>query len=320
MKQFHLKVFPENSGLRLDAFVVSRIAEISRSQIKKLIEDGFVLVNGARQKPAKAVLSGDKVSVEVPPPKEAAAIPQNISLDVIYEDRDIIVVNKPAGMVVHPAAGHPDGTLVNALLAHCKDLSGIGGELKAGIVHRLDCGTSGCIIAAKNDTAHRSLSAQFKARTVQKIYLALVYGSMRTISGKFDAPIGRSTGDRKKMSGRTKKGRVAHTEWKVIKTLHGLSWLEIKLGTGRMHQIRVHFSEAGHPLVGDPVYGGNRRARELPEGEIKEAVRNFSRPALHAWKLEVDNPRTAKRMRFVAELSDDIKNLLLKISTKVSDT
>ncbi|MFH0800487.1 MAG: RluA family pseudouridine synthase [Pseudomonadota bacterium] len=300
-----------DAGMRLDAFVAKSVRGLSRSQAKRLIEDGCVLLNGASAKAARAVAAGDRVTVDVPPPSSPSAKPEDIPLDIIYEDGDIIVVAKPAGMVVHPAAGHPGGTLVNALLAHCGDLSGIGGELKPGIVHRLDMGTSGAIIAAKNDEAHRSLAAQFKARTVTKIYLALVFGAMRADSGSFDQPIGRSTGDRKKMSVHTRKGRASLTEWRVAERFGShLSWIEIELRTGRMHQIRVHFTEAGHPLVGDPLYGGVRKAGRVPAGPLHDAVADFPRPALHAWRLGIDHPKSGKRMEFVAPLPEDIEDLL----------
>lgn len=315
--KYTIEVSKETAGMRLDFFVAKSLKYLSRSRAKQLIEGGHVLINSKSAKAAKLLSAGDRVEVEIPPAVDTFAKPENIPLDIIYEDDDIVVVNKPAGMVVHPAAGHPDGTLVNALLYHCKNLSGIGGELKPGIVHRLDLGTSGAIIAAKNDGAHKNIAAQFKARTVTKIYLALVFGSMRTNNGKFDSVIGRSTGDRKRMSGRTKKGRAALTEWKVLERFGGdLSWLEIHLRTGRMHQIRVHFSESGHPLVGDPLYGGNRKALRISDGPMRDAVVNFSRPALHAWRLCIDHPKTGKRLEFTANLPTDIRGLLKNLSSR----
>ena len=306
-----MTVSPEDAGDRLDVFISKRVELLSRSRAKALIEGEVATVNGKSVKASYEIEEGDRIVVDVPPPVEPTAIPQDIPLDVIHEDSDIIVVNKPVGMVVHPAAGHPDGTLVNALLAHCKDLSGIGGELKAGIVHRLDVGTSGVIIAAKNDNAHASLGNQFKDRTVEKIYCALVMGQMKTDEGAFDEPLGRSKGDRKRISAHTSKGRIALTEWRVLERFGtALTWVEIALKTGRTHQIRVHFAEAGHPLAGDPLYGGDKKLKRLPAGELRELVSQLERPALHAWRLSIDHPRTGERMRFEAPLPDDLENLL----------
>jgi 23S rRNA pseudouridine1911/1915/1917 synthase len=301
----------EIAGTRLDLFVAARVDGLSRSQAKRLIELGHVTVDDRIAKASHAVAAGERVRVAVPPPRAPRAAPESIPLDVLYEDRDIIVVNKPARMVVHPAPGHPAGTLVNALLAHCTDLSGIGGELRAGIVHRLDAGTSGVIIAAKNDCAHQSLAAQFKARTVEKIYGALVLGELSGERGAFDAPLGRSKGDRKRISQHTGKGRAALTEWRVLERFAGmLCWTEVRLRTGRQHQIRVHFAEAGHPLAGDPLYGGKRKLARLPEGRMRAALLALDRPALHAWRLGLDHPRTKERMRFEAPLPADLERLL----------
>jgi 23S rRNA pseudouridine1911/1915/1917 synthase len=300
--------------MRVDLYAAEKVPSSSRSQIKRLIESGLVMINGRPCKAAAIVAFGDVVSIEIPPLALPSCGAEDIPLDVIYEDADIIVVNKPAGMVVHPAHGHPSGTLVNALLSHCKDLSGIGGELRAGVVHRLDAGTSGAIVAAKNDEAHRLLAAQFKARTVEKIYAALVFGIVKGDSGAIDKPIGRSIGDRKKISARTRKAREALTEWKVIERLCGaLSFLEIRLRTGRTHQIRVHFAEAGHPLVGDATYGGVKRAKGISQGPLADVVANFSRPALHSLRLAIDHPATHARIKFIAPLPRDLEDLLYQI-------
>lgn len=318
-QRHELIVSMDEAGIRLDVFIASAVPGLTRAQSKRLIEEGHVFLQGAIAKASRIIAVGDFILVEVPFCIEPSAKPEDIPLTVLYEDSDIIVVNKPAGMVVHPAAGHPSGTLVNALLAHCGDLSGIGGELKPGIVHRLDLGTSGAIVAAKNDESHRNLAAQFKARTVTKVYLALVFGSMCSESGRFDQAIGRSGADRKKMSSRTRKGRASLTEWRVSKRFgKELSWIEITLRTGRMHQIRVHFSEAGHPLVGDPLYGGERKIRRLPEGPPRSLIETFPRPALHAWKLGLDHPKTGERLNFVAPLPNDIRQLLADIK-KIQD-
>ena len=310
-KRYELTVSADEAGERLDVFVAARIEGVTRSRAKHLIEEESVTVNGRMAKPSYEMERGDAVAVVVPPPVEPSAAPQDIPLDVIYEDPDIIVVNKPAGMVVHPAAGHPDGTLVNALLGHCKDLSGIGGELKAGIVHRLDVGTSGAIIAAKNDNAHVELQKQFKSRAVEKVYGALVMGSMREESGEFDSALGRHRSERKRISSHTRKGRAALTDWRVLERFGTqLTWVEVDLKTGRTHQIRVHFAEAGHALVGDPLYGGERKLKRITDVGVRAALAGFERPALHAWKLGVDHPRTGERMNFEAPLPDDLNNLL----------
>lgn len=307
----HIVVDGDHVGRRLDSFIASQFPEISRTRASRLIRKGFVHLDGEIAKSSAIVSEGDRVTVEIPPPVKPSAKPQSIDLDVIFEDEDIIVVDKPAGMVVHPAAGHPDGTLVNALLAHCGDLSGIGGELKAGIVHRLDIGTSGAIVAAKNDAAHRSLADQFKARGVTKVYRALVYGAMRTDSGRFDAPLGRSLGHRKRFSSHTKKARVALTEWNVIERFGKyFTWLEILLRTGRTHQIRVHFAESGHPLVGDPLYGGRRKIVRLPQGAAREAIAGIGHPILHALRLGFEHPRSGERVEFDAPIPRDIEALL----------
>lgn len=306
-----IRVSLNHSGMRLDVYVSSVLENLSRSRAKILIEDGHITKNGGACKAKDIIKTGDIVCVDLPPPNAPSARPENIPLDIIFEDSDIIVVNKPVGMVVHPAHGHLGGTLVNALMAHCTDLSGIGGELRAGIVHRLDKGTSGVIVVAKNDFAHINLSNQFRARTVSKIYMAVVFGIMPATTGVFDKSIGRSKTDRKKMSTRTSAGRIALTKWRVIEIFDkAISLVQINLGTGRMHQIRVHFTEAGHPLVGDEVYGGKRRANQLLKGRIKDIVSAFERPALHAHTLEITHPRTGERLKFTARIPEDLQGLI----------
>ncbi len=306
--------------MRLDAFVAENVRDVSRSQAKRLIEQGHVEVEGRDAKPSLVVAVGDRITVSIPPPVAPSAAPEDIPLDILYEDNDIIVVNKPAGLVVHPAAGHPTGTLVNALLAHCGALSSVGGEMRAGIVHRLDIGTSGAIVAAKSDAAHRSLTSQFQARTVEKVYGALVLGIMRSERGTFDSPLGRSRSDRKRISSHTTRGRVALTEWRVLERFGtDLSWIEVTLHTGRTHQIRTHFAEAGHPLVGDPLYGGEKKLSRIPAGPLRDAVAGLKRPALHAWRLGFDHPRTGERMRFTAELPEDLEALLKKLRGVIRD-
>lgn len=306
-------VASSGEGMRLDVYLAAQDLPLTRSMAKELIEKGLVLVNGAAAKASHHVRVGESIDVTIPMPEEPHAVPQDIPLDIIFEDSDIIVVNKSADMVVHPAAGNPSGTLVNALLAHCRDLSGVGGELKPGIVHRLDKGTSGVMVAAKNDEAHLKLSQQFQDRTVTKVYGALVYGAAMDDTGEIDTPIGRSMGDRKKMSTSTKKGRVAFTAWKVLERFgRDLAWLEINLGTGRTHQIRVHLADIGHPLVGDLTYGKGGPNRIKP-GVLRAAVAAFARPALHAWRLSFDHPRTGERVQFEAPLPRDLKELLERL-------
>ena len=243
-------------GQRIDALVSLFMPEITRSAAQRLIEEGCVLVNGERTKKNYKSKAGDRIEISLPEVQETELLPQNIPLDIVYEDEDVIVINKPRGMVVHPAPGHPDGTLVNALMYHCGDsLSGIGGERRPGIVHRIDMDTSGLIIAAKNDFAHQSLSAQLKDRSLSRVYECIVYGSFKEDGGTVDAPIGRHPTDRKRMAVTEKNSREAVTDWRVIARYNGFTHIECSLRTGRTHQIRVHMEHIGHPLLGDMVYG-----------------------------------------------------------------
>ncbi len=283
--------------MRLDIYISQKDPTITRSQAKRLIEDGHVQINGkAALKASLEVKASDEVSFKRPKPVPTSIIAEDIPLNILYEDRDIVVVNKCSNMVVHPAAGNYTGTLVNALMHHCKDLSGIGGELRPGIVHRLDKGTSGVMVVAKNDAAHLSLSKQFKDRTTEKHYYALVQGNVKGEEGVISKPIGRHPVQRKKMSTKSRHGRVAETKYKVIERFGGkMTLVDIRLMTGRTHQIRVHFSQLGHPLVGDKLYGGR-----VP----------FLRPALHAYKLILEHPRTKERVTFEAPIPKDMDELL----------
>ncbi len=259
------------SGLRLDSFLGRELPELTRSAAQRLIEDGRVTVDGKTVSKSAKLSGGETVAVELPEPETANAAAQNIPLDVVYEDADVIVVNKPAGMVVHPAPGHPDGTLVNALLFHCGDsLSGIGGALRPGIVHRIDRDTSGLIIAAKNDAAHQSLAAQLQDHSLARTYEAIVVGGLREDAGTVDAPIGRHFSDRKKMAV-TQKGRPAVTHWEVLERFPGFTHVRCRLETGRTHQIRVHMAYLGHPIWGDTVYGAKKPAPGLT-GQCLQAV------------------------------------------------
>ena len=285
-------------GQRLDQFLRAELTDRSRAYLQKLIDNGHVLVNGKPSKPSHKVHRGDKISVEIPPPRPIAAQSEAIPLDVLYEDDDLIVVNKPAGMVVHPAAGNFTGTLVNALLHHCRGrLAGIGGVERPGIVHRLDKGTSGCLVVAKTDVAHQSLVSQFKSRGVKKIYRALCWGTFARPSGRVEATIGRSERDRKKMSARARRGRPSITEYRVMKQHADCALVELTLHTGRTHQIRVHMAHIGHPVVGDATYG---RARQ--------ADISVARPLLHAYKLGFTHPRTGELMEFTAPMPGDLKS------------
>jgi 23S rRNA pseudouridine1911/1915/1917 synthase len=282
------------SGQRLDQFLRAELPAYSRTFLQHLIQAGHIFVNGSPTKSSYKVRAGDTIAVEIPPPRPLEAQPEEIALDVLYEDADLIVVNKPVGMVVHPAAGNLTGTLVNALLHHCRgQLAGIGGVQRPGIVHRLDKGTSGCIVVAKTDAAHQSLVAQFKTRRVRKIYRAVCVGRLARLTGKIESAIGRSERDRKKMSATARRGRPSLTEYRVLKQHADCALVELTLHTGRTHQIRVHMAHIGHPLVGDVVYG-----------KTKIAV---ARPMLHAYKLGVTHPRTGETMDFTAPMPDDFK-------------
>lgn len=298
--------------MRLDIFISKNFPGITRSQAKRLIEEGGVSIDAQTcLKPHHNVKGDENIFLKRRPSIALDAAPQDIPLDILYEDKDLIVINKPAGMVVHPAAGNKEGTLVNALLYHCKDLSGIGGVERPGIVHRLDKGTSGVMVVAKNDAAHTNLSAQFKDRTVEKRYYALLYGRLPDDSGVISAPIGRHVSDRKKMSVKTRHGRIAETVFKVIRRFGAeLTMVDIRLNTGRTHQIRVHFSHLGHPLVGDDLYGGTKTIKRLKNSKLQDFIKLFSRPALHAYRLSFDHPITGKRMEFAAQMPPDLEVLL----------
>lgn len=286
----HFDIAPGQAGGRLDQFLAAQIPELSRSRLQVLIRDGHVTVNHAPAKPGAKLRIGDAVALVEPPPAPVETRAEEIALNVLFEDDDLIVINKPAGMVVHPAAGNWRGTVVNALLHHCPALSGIGGEQRPGIVHRLDKGTSGCLVAAKNDAAHHALGRQFAGREVAKIYLALASGRFARASGTIEARIGRHPVHRKKMAVAKERGREARTSYRVLGACGGGTLVECTLHTGRTHQIRVHLKHLGHPLLGDEVYG--KRA-------------GFSRQMLHAWKLGFDHPRTGQRMNFRAPLPPD---------------
>ncbi len=299
----------DGDGARLDHFLVSVLAEHSRSQLQRLIKDGQVQVNGRPAKANRAMKAGEVVTIEVPAPVNAVPQPEALPLPILYQDRDLIVVDKPAGMVVHPAAGHAGGTLVNALLHHVDDLSGIGGEKRPGIVHRLDKGTSGLMVVAKHDRAHEELARQFAEREVEKEYLALVWGEVMA-GRRIDAPIGRDPSNRKKMSSeslRVRRSRAAVT--RIVRAEHFgrvLTMAQVAIHTGRTHQIRVHLSTIGHPIVGDALYGGVHR--RVP-GDLR-AVSHLERPFLHAAHLIFTHPEDGRRMEFTSDLPADLQKVL----------
>lgn len=294
-------------GERIDKFLSCRLEEVSRSYIQKLIKEGHVSVNGKPVKANYKLGAGDEISVEIPEAKEPDILPEDIPLDILYEDQDILVVNKPKGMVVHPAAGHYSGTLVNALMYHCKDsLSGINGVMRPGIVHRIDMDTTGSLLVCKNDEAHRILAEQLKEHTIRREYHAIVYGNIKEDTGTVDEPIGRHPTDRKKMSINHKNGKQAVTHYEVLERFGNFTYIRCRLETGRTHQIRVHMASLHHPLLGDEVYGPSSRP---PFPGLKGQV-------LHAKILGIYHPVTGEYMEFDAPLPQYFVDLLQKLRRK----
>ena len=303
--QLTLTATSEDRGVRIDAWLAAHVEGLTRSAAAKLLESGGVAVNGVSAAKNYRLTGGETVEVTRPEAEEIAVEPQDIPLDVVYEDQDVIVVNKPVGLVVHPAPGHPDGTLVNALLHHCGDsLSGIGGEKRPGIVHRIDRDTSGLIIAAKSDAAHLALSAQLSDHTLARTYECLVMGNLRQDSGTVDAPIGRHPTDRKKMAVNTRNGRRAVTHWEVIARYNGVTHVRCRLETGRTHQIRVHMAYIGHPILGDTVYGA------------KKPVPGLTGQCLHAVGLRFIHPRTGEMVELHCPLPEEFLAQLRKLENK----
>lgn len=302
MKKVHFETDAVDAGTRIDKFITGEMEDLSRSYIQKLISDGNILVSGKSVKSNYKLRDNDEIDVIIPDAKVLEILPENIPLDIIYEDEDVILINKPKGMVVHPAAGHYSGTLVNALLYHCKDnLSGINGVLRPGIVHRIDMDTTGVIVVCKNDFSHNSLAAQLKVHSINRIYNAICYNNFNLPEGTVDAPIGRNPYDRKKMAVDYKNGRNAVTHYKVIENLKGFSYIECRLETGRTHQIRVHMASISHPLLGDSVYCQAKCPFKL-DGQ-----------SLHARILGFIHPRTGKYMEFEAPLPSYFVDLLKKL-------
>jgi 23S rRNA pseudouridine1911/1915/1917 synthase len=306
-----LHVEAEHNGARLDAFLTALLPDQSRSQIQRLIKDGRVRGPRPVLRSSTAVHAGQTYSIEIPAPAPSRPEPEALPLRIVFEDPDLVVLDKPAGMVVHPAAGHSRGTLVNALLHHVKDLSGVGGELRPGIVHRLDRGTSGLMVVAKNDKAHQELSRQFREREVEKEYVALVWGVVQA-GRRIDAAIGRDPRRREKMSTRARRARTAVTRVTSARHYAGVSLLKVAIATGRTHQIRVHLSGIGHPVVGDSVYGGVHR--RVP-GDLR-AVMRLDRPFLHATRLSFAHPRDGRRVDFDSPLPVDLQQILDDIEAR----
>jgi 23S rRNA pseudouridine1911/1915/1917 synthase len=308
-------VSAQRAGERLDRFLASEIPELSRSRVQDLIDQGRVTVDGIACKPSHHVGAGESIAVETPAPQPAGVEPEAIPLEILYRDEDVAVVNKPAGMIVHPGAGASSGTLVAALLSRfggSAGLSSIGGPLRAGIVHRLDKGTSGALIVALNDQAHKELVEQFSARLVQKTYLALLHGKLKGDSGVIDMPIARDLRRRSRMTARRREGRAARTDWRVLLRLDGFSLVQANLHTGRTHQIRVHFSTLGCPVVGDTLYGAPRQ--ELVGGtEFAELGRNF----LHAARVAFAQPRTGERVDVRAPLPAELRGYLMRLAAAI---
>jgi 23S rRNA pseudouridine1911/1915/1917 synthase len=311
-KTYELRVEPEQGSARLDVWLAKALPALSRARIQHLITQGQIRLDGSLTRPSAKVRPGQTVSVLIPAPVDAVPAPEPIPIDVVYEDPHLLVVNKPAGLVVHPGAGTPQGTLVNALLARVRDLSGVGGVVRPGIVHRLDRGTSGLLVVAKDDPTHRALAAQFAGRTVEKEYLALVVGVPRSREGTITAPIGRDPVHRQRMSVRAKKGREARTSWRLEEKFDGAALLRVRIHTGRTHQIRVHLASIGHPVAGDRAYGG------APSGRAAggSVLRDLSRPALHAARLLFVHPASGRTLAFEAPLPTDLQETLDRLRAR----
>lgn len=291
-------IVPKQSArLRLDQFLARELSQFSRARLQSLIRNQNVTLNGSPARPSDPVRVGDLIEVIEPPPEKIDSLPEDIAIDVLDQDEDYIVINKPAGLVVHPGAGQREHTLVNALLFHFPKLSGIGGKERPGIVHRLDKDTTGCLVIARTDQTHRSLSEQFAGRTVEKIYLALVAGKLRRRAGTIEEKIGRHPVHRQRMSAGSLRGRPAKTDYRVVSSSDEMSLVECRLHTGRTHQIRVHLHHLGHPVLGDKVYGGR-------------FAKSFARQMLHAWKLGFRHPRTNEWKQFEAPLPQDFQDAI----------
>jgi 23S rRNA pseudouridine1911/1915/1917 synthase len=306
-------VSSEDAGRRLDVYLASRLPELSRTRIQELIDGGQVHLGDRLSRPAYRIAAGDAIAVEVRPRPPLAASPEDIPLELLYEDEDFIVVNKPAGMVVHAGAGARTGTLVNALLHRLGELSRVGGELRPGIVHRLDRGTSGALLVARNDAAHRALADQFRARTVHKMYIALLHGRVARDAGSIALPIARDPRRRARMTARLRAGREARTDWRVLLRLGNFTLVEAAPHTGRTHQIRAHFAAIGHPIVGDPLYGAPERARAG-----QKLLPPLGRVFLHAARLGFAHPRSGQQLEVRAPLDPALREYLVQLAAALN--
>jgi 23S rRNA pseudouridine1911/1915/1917 synthase len=300
----------EDAGARLDSYLAAHVVDVSRTRVQRAIEDGDILVNDLVLKPSYRLRAGDRIEVDLPEPPPTQLIPEPIPLNIVYEDEDVIVVDKPAGMVVHPGAGMPSGTLANALVYHFQHLSGSGGSMRPGIVHRIDKETSGLMVVVKNDRAHESLSEQFRLRQVFKIYIALVYGRVSAAEGEISARIGRSPHNRTRMavlSGGA--GREAITTFEVARRYSEFTLLNVRIKTGRTHQIRVHMGHIGHPVAGDEVYGTGR-GKTVRDPRVRREIQNLGRHFLHSARLGFSHPRTGNQIELSSPLPNDLRDIL----------
>ncbi len=306
--EFVYRVQADEAGLRLDRFCAQRRPDVSRSRLTALIRLEAIRIDGRPARPSEKVRPGAEVQITLPPPEDHRLAPEAIPLAIVYEDADLLVLDKPAGIVVHPGAGVRTGTLAAALLHHAPQLAGVGGEGRAGLVHRLDRGTSGAMVIAKTDAAHRALSAQFRARMVEKIYHAIVWGRPRDLAATIDLPVGRDARRRVRMSTRARRGREALSAYRVLAQVPGFSLLEVRIATGRTHQVRVHLSAIGRPIVGDATYGG-LRAASVADPVRRKAVREVSRPMLHAARIAFTHPTQGSTMKFAVPWPADMARL-----------
>ncbi len=317
----HLKILPQHKGQRLDRYLADQRPELSRSRLQKLIVEGAVCINGKTTRSSYRVVAGDSITIDIPPPIESTINPEDIPLDIFFEDDHVLVLHKPAGMIVHPAGGVTSGTLVNALLSHCTHLSGINGVLRPGIVHRLDKDTSGLMVVAKSDEGHRGLAAQLEARAMARRYLALIWGGFEEDEGRIEAPIGRHPKDRRRMAV-SQNGRYAATRWKIRARYDFLSLLSLALETGRTHQIRVHLTHLNRPVFGDPLYGGREEKLSgiapLFRRRATHLLAQTNRQMLHATQLTFVHPVTKKEMMFEARLPEDMQKILAYSSSSSS--